>query len=113
MTKAFERVLEETPLWIWILWIPQLLTAIIKNRNESSIAFHLLKKLTLFYPQATYYALKKIKSSPQLSHGGFEANPSVYLNDIFEGVKEKEPVLFEALENISEFICTMTVRPNL
>ena len=94
------------------MWIPQLLTAIVKHRVETNTAFLLLKKISRTYPQAIYFILKKIKApSPQISHAGYEIGPiSQIINDIFETTKDKDPLLVEALESLVEFISTLIVK---
>ena len=54
--KAFSRFADGVPLWIWLTWIPQLLTSL--SRPESPVVKQILAKLSRTYPQATYYQIR-------------------------------------------------------
>lgn len=108
--KAFEKAVEDLPVWIWIIWIPQFLAAIIKNRPESKAALEVMKKIAKEYPQSLYYYLKRFKhQTAQPGHtGGIEGALS-YFADIYEEMRKGEPILYEALELFSEFIPTLNL----
>jgi len=107
--KAFEKAIDDLPVWIWIIWIPQLLAAIIKGRSESKASLEILKKIAREYPQALYYYLKRFKHQNPSAHGSIEANLA-HLQEIYDEIKKNEPILFECLEVFSEFIPTLNVR---
>jgi len=105
--KAFDKLIDDLPVWIWILWIPQLLAAIIKNRQESNASFMILKRIAKEYPQVLYFYLKKFKATTT-SHSGFETI-SMYFGEVFESMKNSQPILFDALELFSDFILNLNV----
>lgn len=104
--NAFERLGEEMPVWIWIMWIPQLLASIIKNRLESQSSFNILKKIAKEYPQALYFYLKKFKQSSSAS--GYESI-STYFSDVLEVFKTTQPILFDSLEYFTDFTVNINV----
>ncbi len=48
LCAAFETYSENLPVWIWISWIPQLLSALM--RPEASIAKNIIIKIVTLYP---------------------------------------------------------------
>ncbi len=54
--ETFQNYGDRMPLWIWCVWIPQLLTALI--RDEASKVRSILLHISTVYPQALYYTLR-------------------------------------------------------
>ena len=54
--KAFSRFAEHMPLWVWVMWIPQLLSTL--ARPEGAAVKVILSKLARGYPQALYYTMR-------------------------------------------------------
>ncbi|CAM8985650.1 unnamed protein product [Rhodiola kirilowii] len=54
--KAFDKYLEQIPLWVWLSWIPQLLLSL--QRNEAPHCKLVLLKIATMFPQALYYWLR-------------------------------------------------------
>jgi transformation/transcription domain-associated protein len=54
--KAFEKYSSKVPLWVWLLWLPQLLSSL--GRNEGPQIQLLLAELLKLYPQVVYYSLR-------------------------------------------------------
>lgn len=103
---AFEKAVKDLPVWIWILWIPQFLAAIIKNRAESKAGLDVLRRIAKDYPQALYYYLRRFKHGGTTPHGGFEAT----FGELYDEMRRSEPTMFECLEAFSEFIPSTNVR---
>ncbi|ODV88694.1 hypothetical protein CANCADRAFT_52791 [Tortispora caseinolytica NRRL Y-17796] len=59
LASAFESYQGETPVWYWILFIPQLLTSL--SHKEARIARSLLIKIAKSYPQALHFQLRTTK----------------------------------------------------
>jgi len=110
--RAFDKCIDDLPVWIWIIWIPQFIAAVIKGRSESKTALEILKRIAREYPQSLYYYLKRFKhqsTSTQSAQGSIEGNLG-YLQDIYDEIKRNEPILYECLELFSDFIPTLNVR---
>jgi hypothetical protein len=56
ISKIFEKYAEALPLWIWLLWIPQLLSSL--PRVEGLVLKKILEKLGMVYPQALYFGVR-------------------------------------------------------
>lgn len=54
--KVFDRYASSLPLWVWILWVPQLLTSL--SRVEGNYMFKLLVEIARAYPQAVYCTIR-------------------------------------------------------
>jgi hypothetical protein len=54
--STFQLYGDRMPLWIWIVWIPQLLTALV--RREAAKVRSIMLHLATVYPQALYYTLR-------------------------------------------------------
>eukprot|EP00941_MAST-03F_sp_MAST-3F-sp1_P001871 g1871.t1 len=54
--ETFQRYGDRMPLWIWVVWIPQLLTSLM--RPEATKIRSILLHLATVYPQALYYTLR-------------------------------------------------------
>jgi len=56
ISRAFEEFKGETPVWYWIVFIPQLLTSL--SRREARLSRAVLVKIAKIYPQALYFLLR-------------------------------------------------------
>jgi transformation/transcription domain-associated protein len=56
LIQAFETHGKQLPIWIWIIWIPQLLMAL--GRPEAPQIRGLLRGLSAKFPQALYYTMR-------------------------------------------------------
>eukprot|EP00466_Bigelowiella_natans_P000476 jgi/Bigna1/33130/e_gw1.1.3.1 len=56
VNQAFKRYTEHLPSWIWLLWIPQLLSSL--ARPEGLAVKNILCKIAQQYPQALYYTVR-------------------------------------------------------
>ena len=56
VSRAFEEFKGETPVWYWIIFIPQLLTSL--SRREARLSRAVLVKIAKIYPQALYFLLR-------------------------------------------------------
>ena len=56
LAHAFEAHGKQLPIWIWIIWIPQLLTAL--SRPEAPQVRGLLRGVAAKFPQALYYTMR-------------------------------------------------------
>uniref|UniRef100_M4B6R9 Non-specific serine/threonine protein kinase n=1 Tax=Hyaloperonospora arabidopsidis (strain Emoy2) TaxID=559515 RepID=M4B6R9_HYAAE len=56
LIQAFETHGKQLPIWIWIIWIPQLLVAL--GRPEAPQIRGLLRGLSAKFPQALYYTMR-------------------------------------------------------
>ncbi|XP_047310383.1 transformation/transcription domain-associated protein-like [Impatiens glandulifera] len=54
--RAFDKYLDQIPLWVWLSWIPQLLLSL--QRTEATHCKLVLLKVATMYPQALYYWLR-------------------------------------------------------
>ncbi|KAL9103081.1 MAG: hypothetical protein Q9163_001848 [Psora crenata] len=59
IAQAFEEFKGETPVWYWIIFIPQLLTSL--NHREARVARIILLKIATAYPQALYFLLRTVR----------------------------------------------------
>eukprot|EP00948_MAST-09A_sp_MAST-9A-sp1_P003007 g3007.t1 len=73
LASTFEKYVEQTPMWSWILWIPQLLSNL--ARPEGAQMSAILLGLANMFPQALYYTLRafllekrEIPQDPAPSH---------------------------------------------
>lgn len=53
--KVLERAAAEVPLWVWLPWIPQLLSSL--QRSEAPSVQNILLSLALAFPQVRKHAL--------------------------------------------------------
>ncbi|KAI9333573.1 hypothetical protein BDR26DRAFT_909001 [Obelidium mucronatum] len=59
LAKTFDNYKSETPLWYWITFIPQLLSAL--SGKEARYARTILMKIAKAYPQALHFQLRTTK----------------------------------------------------
>ena len=56
LLQVFANHVEQTPMWCWITWVPQLLHSL--SRPEAMHAFSILYGLSNMFPQAVYHSLR-------------------------------------------------------
>ena len=56
VSDVISRFLDSTHLWMWLVWIPQLLMSL--YRMEGGVTKEILARIVRFYPQALYYHLR-------------------------------------------------------
>eukprot|EP00958_Prasinococcus_capsulatus_P028071 scaffold6247_cov416-Prasinococcus_capsulatus_cf.AAC.17 len=54
--KAIDKHADGVPLWVWLMWIPQLLVSL--QRPEAVHVKAILMRIARVYPQALYYSLR-------------------------------------------------------
>lgn len=54
--QSFENFASRLPLWVWLLWVPQLLSSLARFEGEQ--VYNLLREVSRFYPQAVYYTVR-------------------------------------------------------
>ncbi|KAJ3065514.1 hypothetical protein HDU99_004150, partial [Rhizoclosmatium hyalinum] len=59
LSQTFDNYKSETPLWYWITFIPQLLSAL--SGKEAKYARSILMKIAKVYPQALHFQLRTTK----------------------------------------------------
>lgn len=109
--RAFERCVEETPTWVWLVWVPQLISGIIKGRPEATCCYQALKRIAVTYPQALYYILRRFKNgNASVSSTQLMDSTSNYFNEVFAPMRLTDPVMYEALDGLSNFLSEYSVR---
>jgi hypothetical protein len=107
--RAFERCIDEVATWVWIVWVPQLISGVVKSRPESELYIRILKQMGSLYPQYLYYALLAVKILSSTNQMVNE-NTSNYFNEIFSSMKNSDPVMYGTLENFGSFFSDYTVK---
>eukprot|EP00588_Corethron_pennatum_P036377 CAMPEP_0194347888 /NCGR_PEP_ID=MMETSP0171-20130528/106235_1 /TAXON_ID=218684 /ORGANISM="Corethron pennatum, Strain L29A3" /LENGTH=1477 /DNA_ID=CAMNT_0039115183 /DNA_START=5071 /DNA_END=9504 /DNA_ORIENTATION=- len=114
------------PVWVWLPWIPQLLTGL--TRIESKAAKAVLSKIIERYPQAVYYTLRAFylerrdverarqsstKVNPQITeHENTYGTAVTHSEELMSTLRRKHPALWSSLESIlAELI--VRFRPSL
>jgi len=59
LQEVLKNYIDNIPTWVWVFWIPQILK-LLKNPNQEMIAFYILNKIAIAYPQYLYYQLNII-----------------------------------------------------
>lgn len=100
------------PCWVWLPWIPQLLTSL--YRTEARAVKSVLSRIGKMYPQALYYHLRSFYlerrdversrgSSQQSSGGGNQQQQSVaYSEELMSLLRRSHAALWSSLEAILE-----------
>lgn len=86
LAKRFENFLEILPVWIWIPWIPQLLSSL--SRAEAPYIKTILSKVSALHPQSLFYPLRSFiaEKREQIS----TAFPTTEMSFIGEKLPKKE-----------------------
>uniref|UniRef100_A0A7S1B6V0 Non-specific serine/threonine protein kinase n=1 Tax=Corethron hystrix TaxID=216773 RepID=A0A7S1B6V0_9STRA len=114
------------PVWVWLPWIPQLLTGL--TRIESRVAKAILSKIIERYPQAVYYTLRAFylerRDVERARSSSAKVNPAIveheqkhgtavsHSEELMSTLRRKHPALWSSLESIlAELI--VRFRPSL
>jgi len=80
MQQEFKSSSNETPAWVFLRWISQLVAVI--NRPESSIIDNKVKQIVKKYPHALYYPFKVVESNISVNMHDNEVQPTRLFNKI-------------------------------
>lgn len=87
---AFQKYIEPLPHWLWLPWLPQLLTGL--ARREALHTKLLLKQMAKRYPQAMYYTLRAFllekREIPAASGPSGSDGPTIVLTATQEQIVE-------------------------
>jgi len=108
LCSTFEKYAPTLPSWVWLPWIPQLLSSLC--RTEAKSAKILLQGILASYPQAAYFALRSFylerrdhDRSRSSSSGDKSGSTSVaYAEELMSGLRKSQPTLWMSLESILE-----------
>lgn len=56
ISKVIATFLNEIPTWLWLPWIPQLISSL--HKGEAAVAVRILLRVVKEFPQALYYPLR-------------------------------------------------------
>jgi len=117
--QTFETRSKLLPEWIWLPWIPQLLSSL--GRVEGSIVSKILRGLLALYPQALYFGLRAYyleRRDVERGHRSTESGnqhdfPSVsHAEDLMSSLRRAQPQLWSSLEAVLEELI-IRFRPSL
>ena len=117
--QTFETRSRLLPEWIWLPWIPQLLSSL--GRVEGYIISKILRGLLALYPQALYFGLRAYyleRRDVERGHRSTESNnqhdfPSVsHAEDLMSSLRRAQPQLWSSLEAVLEELI-IRFRPSL
>eukprot|EP00557_Chaetoceros_sp_GSL56_P001585 CAMPEP_0176500498 /NCGR_PEP_ID=MMETSP0200_2-20121128/13588_1 /TAXON_ID=947934 /ORGANISM="Chaetoceros sp., Strain GSL56" /LENGTH=4498 /DNA_ID=CAMNT_0017899179 /DNA_START=1114 /DNA_END=14610 /DNA_ORIENTATION=+ len=108
LCTTFEKYATTLPSWIWLPWIPQLLSSLC--RIEATSAKLLLQNVLSSYPQAAYFSLRSFylerrdsERSKQSAVTKTNTNTSVLCaEDLMSNLRKCQPTLWTILESILE-----------
>ena len=86
------------PEWVWIPYIPNLLTSL--GRTEGKAAKKLLEGVMKRYPQALYYPLRSFYLQRRDVGGGGKGSSGEAAEDLMNGLRKSHPALWSKLEGI-------------
>jgi transformation/transcription domain-associated protein len=101
----FSNHVENTPEWLWIVWLNEMLLGL--SKLHSQVFKQLLCRLAVKYPQALFYELNSYIMFCQHS-----LQPSIclsYANDIMMVIKTKNPALANNLMRLCTEISTVFI----
>ena len=120
LCETLERRGKLLPEWVWLPWIPQLLTSV--GRIEGHAAKRILAGICVRYPQSIYYYLRtyylerldldRLRSSASSEKKGISptkdtthTTSSTYAQELVNTLRKSHPGLWVSLESITdEFI---------
>lgn len=115
--KSFELYKGEIPVWYWISFIPQLISAL--SRKEAKHAKHILIRIAKQYPQSLYFELRTCKEEilnedvemSDIVLGTDDGNtsndlktPGAHVEDIMSILKSAYPLLTLSMETLVDQI---------
>jgi hypothetical protein len=119
LCQTFDSRSKEMAEWVWLPWIPQLLTAL--GRAEASSIRPILKRILMRYPQALYFGLRAfylerrdIERAHRTPGSSSQQNfPAVgYAEDLMSSLRRVHSQLWASLEAILEELI-IRFRPSL
>eukprot|EP01114_Cavostelium_apophysatum_P014185 TRINITY_DN3613_c0_g1_i5.p1 TRINITY_DN3613_c0_g1~~TRINITY_DN3613_c0_g1_i5.p1 ORF type:complete len:3612 (+),score=1106.25 TRINITY_DN3613_c0_g1_i5:200-11035(+) len=96
LTKAFEKHSDIIPVWIWISWIPHLLSSL--SRNEAPQMKNVLMKVAAMHPQALFFSLRTFLAEKREIYSHFGTSMEI---DRTKVKKEEPPALAPAPTTLS------------
>lgn len=108
LCSTFEKYAPSLPCWIWLPWIPQLLSSLC--RTESKSAKILLHGILSAYPQAAYFNLRSFylerrdheRSKATSSSSNSGCSSVAYAEELMSSLRKSQPTLWMSLESILE-----------
>jgi len=119
LCQTFDSRSKTLPEWVWLPWIPQLLTSL--GRSEAPSLRPILKRILLRYPQALYFGLRAFylerrdieRAHRSTSPSGQQSFPAVaYAEDLMSSLRRAHSQLWASLEAILEELI-IRFRPSL
>lgn len=109
LCQTFEKYSLALPPWVWLPWIPQLLSSLC--RSEAKTVKAILNSVLFAYPQALYYSLRSfylerrdIERSKSSSESVVIQSPlsSAFAEELMSNLRKTQPMLWIQLETIIE-----------
>jgi transformation/transcription domain-associated protein len=104
LCATFEKYSLSLPSWVWMTWIPQLLTSL--YRLEAKTAKSILNSVLMEYPQSLYFQLRSYyleRRDLQRSQSNSSGNQSVaFAEELMSALRKNHPTLWISLESILE-----------
>jgi len=108
LCTTFEKYATALPIWVWLPWIPQLLSSLC--RAEAPVVKILLNGIISTYPQAAYFSLRSFylerrdnERSRSSAGGSNSVGTSVsYAEELMSSLRKSQPTLWMSLESILE-----------
>ena len=108
LCSTFEKYAPSLPSWVWLPWIPQLLSSLC--RTEARSAKTLLHNVLASYPQAAYFSLRSFylerrdheRSKTAPPSGPTRSSSVAYAEELMSGLRKSQPTLWMSLESILE-----------
>ena len=104
LCSTFEKYATKLPSWIWMAWIPQLLSSLC--RKEARVARLLLINMISTYPQAIYFPLRSfylerrdLERSRASSSGDTKSSAS-HAEELVNILRKSHPSLWVSLEYV-------------
>jgi len=99
LCKTLEEEGVKLPEWVWIPYIPNLLTSL--GRVEGKAAKKLLEGVMKRYPQALYYPLRSFYLQRRdVGGGGGKGSSGDAAEDLMNGMRKSHPALWTKLEQV-------------
>lgn len=109
LCQTFDKYALTIPAWIWLPWIPQLLSSLC--RAEAKTAKSILTSILSAYPQSLYFSLRSFylerrdieRSRMNKDSSAQSGHSSVSLaEDLMSFLRKNQPILWMSLETIIE-----------
>jgi len=104
LCSTFGKYARLLPSWVWLTWIPQLLTSL--SRIEAKTAKVILEGVISSYPQAIYFPLRAFyleRRDIERSHPSASGTICVnYTEELMTKLRKTHPTLWISLETILE-----------